>query len=391
MSKTSLEKSSIKIAIVFGTRPELIKLGPVIAQISNSKKIRNENFHVISSGQHSRLLEDANSSINVKINFDLKLMKVNQSSAEFLTQAIEALSQLFSEEKYSIVLVHGDTGTAVAAAIAAHHCRIPVAHVEAGLRSNDIWAPWPEESNRRIIDSISTLHFAPTENSAQNLYREGHQSTTFITGNTIVDAVKQTFEKIDDGTIEPSANIQNLVKSIQNPLILVTQHRRENFGKPLRNILIHLKELAKNEIHIVLPVHPNPNVSAIIYEEMSNLTNVSLIDPLNYNDMVYLISKSKFIVTDSGGLQEEGPSLGIPVLVTRDKTERPEGIATGSIKLVGANGEQLLEVALDLLSVNEKYIAMSTSTNPYGDGLAAIRICKILEEFLFESHLSEMN
>ena len=382
MISIASKKSFAKIAIVFGTRPELIKLGPVIDQVTNSKRIFRDRIHLISSGQHLALLDDAKSSINIRVDFDLKLMKENQSSSDFLARSINAFTQLFLKEKYSMVVVHGDTGTAAAASIAAHHCKIPIAHVEAGLRSGDIWAPWPEESNRRIIDAISTLHFAPTEYSAQNLYKEGHRNSTYVTGNTIVDAIRKTHESLENGSIMPSVRIRSLVQTVRNPIILVTQHRRENFGQPLQKILLNLKELAKHHIHIVFPVHPNPNVSSVILEKLTNLSNISLIDPLPYNDMVYLISKSKFIITDSGGLQEEGPSLGIPVLVTRDKTERPEGIESGSVQLVGASGEKLLETALELLNIESKYISMATSVNPYGDGSAAVKICKILEEFL---------
>jgi UDP-N-acetylglucosamine 2-epimerase (non-hydrolysing) len=380
-----------KAAIVFGTRPEFIKLAPVIDQLSNMNQLNRNQVDLISSGQHLNLLEDAQSTFQIKIDFDLKLMTENQTSISFFTRAIEAFTELFSQQGYRIVVVHGDTGTATAAALAAHHNKIPVAHVEAGLRSKDIWAPWPEESNRRIIDAISSLHFAPTEQSAQNLYGEGHRISTHITGNTVVDAAIQTLERITDGSINPSSELKNLMNRITEPIILVTQHRRENFGDPLLNILFEIKKLATQNIHMVFPVHPNPNVSKIIKEQLSEFSNISLISPLKYHDMIYLISRSRLIITDSGGLQEEGTSLGIPVLVTREKTERPEGLIAGSIHLVGANGEKILEKSIQILSSIKNNMSTPLVTNPYGDGQASKRICKILEEYIFGEPLQGLD
>lgn len=382
-----------RAAIVFGTRPEFIKLAPVIDQLSKMNQLNRNQVDVISSGQHLNLLEDAQSSFQIKIDFDLKLMTENQTTIGFLARAIEAFNELFKEQKYRIVVVHGDTGTATAAAIAAHHNKIPVAHVEAGLRSKDIWAPWPEESNRRIIDAISSLHFAPTQQSAMNLDQEGHQISTFVTGNTVVDAAIQTLRKLTDRTIIPTSEIEALLIHITEPIVLVTQHRRENFGDPLLNILNQLKKLAKQKIHIIFPVHPNPNVSKVIEEQLSEYSNISLIKPLKYHDMIYVISKSSLIVTDSGGLQEEGTSLGIPVLVTREKTERPEGLIAGSIHLVGANGEKIFEKSRQILTSSNCESKTPLANNPYGDGQASKRICKILEEYVFNEpvHKEEQN
>ena len=373
-----------KAAIVFGTRPEFIKLAPVIDQLSRMNRLNRNQVDVISSGQHLNLLEDAQSSFLIKIDFDLKLMTENQTSLGFLARAIDAFNELFNKQRYRIVIVHGDTGTATAAAIAAHHNRIPVAHVEAGLRSKDIWAPWPEESNRRIIDAISSLHFAPTEESAKNLEHEGHRASTFVTGNTVVDAAIQTLGKLTDGSIFPSSEIEDLLHHITEPIVLVTQHRRENFGVPLLNILEQLKKLANQKIQVIFPVHPNPNVSKVIEEQLSKLSNISLIKPLKYHDMIYTISKSKLIITDSGGLQEEGTSLGVPVLVTREKTERPEGLIAGSIQLVGSNGEKIFEKSLKILTSSHHELKMPLAHNPYGDGQASKRICTVLEKFVFD-------
>ena len=281
-----------------------------------------------------------------------------------------------------MVVVHGDTGTAAAAALSAHHNRIPVAHVEAGLRSGDIWAPWPEETNRMIIDSISSIHFAPTKEAGINLEKEGHKNSVHITGNTVVDSIKLTMEKINLGFLEISPWIKEILEEAKSPIVLVTQHRRENFGKPMENILNAIDLIANTGATILFPVHPNPNVKKLVKSKLGGNKNIHLTPSLSYSDLVYILSHSRLIITDSGGLQEEGPTLGIPVLVTREKTERPEGVTSGSVKIVGTSSSMIISSALELLANDHVHKKMSNQPNPYGDGESSKRIVKLLESYL---------
>ena len=370
------------IGIIVGTRPELIKMAPLIEQLTKISTSGSIAFDLISSGQQRDLLQDALKSFKIEFNINLNLMSNDQTSFDFLSLAMLEFNRIFTDKRYTMIIVHGDTATATAAAIAAHHQRIPISHVEAGLRSGDLWAPWPEESNRRIIDSISSLHFAPTTTALQVLISEGHQETSHVTGNTVVDAVKLTLKRINSGQLAPDDKLVELVESMNNSIVLITLHRRENFGVPLESILEKIATLAQMDVSFILPVHPNPNVNKIVIKKLSNISNIKLISPLNYTDMIYLQSKVKLIITDSGGLQEEGPALGIPVLVTRDKTERVEAVAAGSVKLVGSHGDTLIQDFEDLWLHEQSYLKMAGSANPYGDGTASAKIIELIRQFL---------
>lgn len=372
----------MRICIAFGTRPEFIKLAPVIEELRKSALGVSSSVVIISSGQHKELLEDVVDAFDVKIDVEFKLMLPNQTSGEFLYRAIEMFDSFFKEVQVSIVVVHGDTGTAAAAALSAHHNRIPVAHIEAGLRSGDIWAPWPEESNRIIIDSISSLHFAPTNEAGINLEKEGHKNSVHVTGNTVVDSIKLTMEKINSGVIAISPSLKEILEQAKSPIVLVTQHRRENFGKPLEDVLRAIDSIANSGATILFPVHPNPNVKKLVESKLGRNANIHLIPPLSYGDLVYVLSRSRLIITDSGGLQEEGPTLGIPVLVTREKTERPEGVLSGSVRIVGTSTSMILNSALELLSNDLVHKKMSSQPNPYGDGTSSKKIVKTMESYL---------
>jgi UDP-N-acetylglucosamine 2-epimerase (non-hydrolysing) len=370
--------SRSKLAIIYGTRPEVIKLAPLIEILQVNNLNLNYELTVISSGQHRELISDAIEAFNFKTDIALNLMKINQSSASFLIEGMSKFLETFQRDNYSMVVVHGDTGTACAAALAAHHLQIPVAHVEAGLRSGNLFSPWPEESNRRIIDGISSLHFAPTTRALENLVKEGYEKTSSVTGNTVVDSTLLTLSRIKTGEVVVSQKIQNIISSTKRKIILVTQHRRENFGDALLEILNGIKTIAAEDVTILFPVHPNPNVRRVVVTELGSYENIIILEPLSYQDMIYVLSRTTIVITDSGGLQEEGPTLGVPVLVTRETSERPEGIAAGSVKLIGTKSKDIVEKVHELLSNPISYAEMSSAMNPYGDGSASVRIRKVL-------------
>ena len=372
----------MEICIVFGTRPEFIKIAPVIQEIKKSSLMQSHTIVVISSGQHESLLRDAIEAFDVEIDVNFELMLPNQSSGDFMSRVMARFNDYFKLHEVALVVVHGDTGTAAAAAISAHHYKIPIAHVEAGLRSGDIWAPWPEESNRIIIDTLATLHFAPTSDAFLNLVNEGHSNSTFVTGNTVVDAIQITAKRIAEGSLSVSPWVREIVETSSEPIILATQHRRENFGEPLENVLRALNHLANEGARVLLPVHPNPNVKSLVEAILVNNEKVHLLPPLTYCDLVYLLSKSRLVITDSGGLQEEGPTLGIPVIVTRDKTERPEGVTSGAVVLVGTDYSRVIKCAMEVLFNDQLYFKMSTAKNPYGDGTSAKQIIDLIEKHL---------
>lgn len=375
-----------RIAIVFGTRPELIKLAPVIRQFSELADELDVQLTVVSTGQHRDLFSDALRAFPIKIDIDLQLMQDGQTSMELFSRVLSSCTNLFDEMKFDLVVVHGDTGSSAAAGLAAHHSRIPVAHVEAGLRSGNLWSPWPEESNRRIVDAISSIHFSPTNLATEVLRLEGHNQSVHQVGNTVVDALIETQEKLESGILCPRPEVQDLVREFTNPMILVTQHRRENFGSPLQEILNSLRKVAEEPVEIVFPVHPNPSVKGTVQSALSGRKNVHLLEPVDYQTMVFLMTKSKIILTDSGGLQEEGCALRIPVLVTRDTTERMEGVTSGGIKLVGHNQEIIHENVLNLLQNEDQYNLMKNSLNPFGNGTSSVQIVRVILEFLDQSH-----
>ncbi|RUM67966.1 MAG: UDP-N-acetylglucosamine 2-epimerase (non-hydrolyzing) [Sulfurospirillum sp.] len=373
-----------KVMLVFGTRPEAIKMAPLVKEFE-----KDSSFETIVcvTAQHRQMLDQVLNLFEITPDFDLDVMKPGQDLYEVTSNILLGLRPILSEVKPDIVLVHGDTATTMATSIAAFYQQIAVGHVEAGLRTNNIYSPWPEEGNRQVTGRLATYHFAPTNESKANLLKENVDvGNVIVTGNTVIDALLSVVSKIQsDKELE-----QNLEKEIfkkgykidkNKRLILVTGHRRENFGQGFLNICEGLKELANEyrDIDIVYPVHLNPNVQKPVNEILCDVDNVYLIDPLDYEPFVYLMNRSYFILTDSGGIQEEAPSLGKPVLVMRDTTERPEALEAGTVKLVGTDKDKIISECKRLLEDKDAYEVMSKSHNPYGDGKASDRIVSYLK------------
>lgn len=368
------------ILLVIGTRPEAIKIAPLIIKLKQQNQFFNTK--VCLTAQHRQMLDQVLDFFEIKADYDLDLMKPNQNLHTLTADIITAIKPVYDEFKPDWVLVHGDTTTSTAAALAAFYSGVKVAHVEAGLRTFNKQAPFPEEMNRSITGRIADLHFAPTKTSKQNLLNEAiAKETISITGNTVIDALKLGITKVN----EQSSEIVNL-KSILNlnkKIILVTGHRRENFGDGFENICKALQTIAENnfdDVEIVYPVHLNPNVQNPVNKLLANQTNIKLIQPLNYEAFIWLMNKSYLIITDSGGVQEEAPSLGKPVLVMREVTERPEAVEAGTVLLVGTDTQKIITEAEQLLHNANAYTLMSNKHNPYGDGLACDRIITILKE-----------
>ena len=371
-----------KVLLVFGTRPEAIKMAPLVKAFENEKSIVSK---ICVTAQHREMLDQVLEVFDIKPHYDLNLMKPGQDLYDITVNVLLGMKDVLSDFKPDIVLVHGDTTTTSATSLAAFYQKIKVGHIEAGLRTHDIYSPWPEEANRQITGVLANYHFAPTETSKMNLIKENKdKNSIIITGNTVIDALYLALDKIEN-----DEHLQNkIIKNINNQyninnyqkLILVTGHRRENFGDGFINICEALKEIAMENPHIdiVYPVHLNPNVHKPVQKILSNISNIFLIEPLEYQSFIYLMSKAYFIITDSGGVQEEAPSLGKPVLVMRDTTERPEAVEAGTVKLVGTNKETIFKEANRLLIHLSEYNKMSKAHNPYGDGKA----CKKIVEFI---------
>ena len=370
-----------KILIVFGTRPEAIKMALLIKEF---QKYAEFEVKVCVTAQHRQMLDQVLEFFEIKPDFDLNLMKQGQDLYDITSGVLLGMRDVFSEYTPDIVFVHGDTTTTYAVSLAAYYQKIDVAHVEAGLRTHDIYSPFPEEINRQMTGLIAKYHFAPTADARDNLLKEGKDSKNIIvSGNTVIDALLWTIDKIEKNELLKNkilSFINSKYKLSNRKFILVTGHRRENFGEGFVNICEALREIAlKNEnIDIVYPVHLNPNVRKPVGEILSGISNIFLIDPLEYDSFVYLMSKSYMIVTDSGGIQEEAPSLCKPVLVIRETTERPEGIRAGCVKLIGTKRENIIKEVQKLLNLKDKYDKISKSVSPYGDGKA----CKKILEFL---------
>lgn len=380
-----------KVMLVFGTRPEAIKMAPLVKEF---QKDNNFETQVCVTGQHRQMLDQVLELFKIKPNYDLNIMKAGQDLYDVTSQVIIGMRDILKTAKPDIVLVHGDTTTSTATALAAFYQQIPVAHVEAGLRTHNIYSPWPEEMNRQITGRIATYHFSPTELSKTNLVKENIDSKNIIiTGNTVIDALFYVIKKIKaDNTL--SENLyQNLVQCgydtqrLNNgrQLILITGHRRENFGDGFIHMCKAIKSLVQKypNVDFVYPMHLNPNVRKPIHEvfgeNLSELSNMFFIEPLEYFSFIYLMEKATIILTDSGGIQEEAPSLGKPVLVMRDTTERPEAVEAGTVKLVGTNYDTIINSVSDLLDNEKSYLQMSQSTNPYGDGKACERIVSFIQ------------
>ncbi|WP_291352659.1 non-hydrolyzing UDP-N-acetylglucosamine 2-epimerase [Desulfosporosinus sp.] len=367
-----------KVMVVFGTRPEAIKMAPVIRALRQRGSILCQ---VIVTAQHREMLDQVLTLFKIVPDFDLNLMRQGQTLTDITTRALHGLNDVFQRERPDLVLVHGDTTTTFVAALAAFYAQIPVGHVEAGLRTGNKYSPFPEEMNRKLASVLTDLHFAPTETAKNNLEQEGiPPESIFVTGNTVIDALLATvnpkYEFVDK-------EIQDILRQRgKSRMILVTTHRRENLGEPMRQIYQALKSTLDKfpDTYIIFPVHKNPVVRNVVTEVLGTHPRVNLIEPLEYEPFVNLMARSHLILTDSGGIQEEAPSLGKPVLVVRDTTERPEAVAAGTVSLVGTEYEGVLSELQNLLADQKAYQKMTMASNPYGDGCAAQRIAEIIEE-----------
>ena len=370
-----MDKKKIKVMTVFGTRPEAIKMAPIVLELrKHSDKITPV---VAVTAQHREMLDQVLSLFKIAPDYDLDIMAQGQTLFDITTKAMKGLDAVLSKEKPDIVLVHGDTTTTFAGALAAYYHQTTVGHVEAGLRTHNKYSPFPEEMNRKLTGCIADLNFAPTEISEQNLLAENAvKESIFITGNTVIDALHHTVR--DDFRFD-NEMLQGIDFESKR-IILVTTHRRENLGEPMRHVYKALRRLTEDfdDVEIVFPVHKNPKVREVVHEELGGLEKVHLIDPLDYEPFANLMSRAHLILTDSGGVQEEAPALGKPVLVLRDTTERPEAVAAGTVKLVGTDCERVYQEAKILLTDETEYARMAASVNPYGDGKASERIIQAI-------------
>ncbi|SDG12807.1 UDP-N-acetylglucosamine 2-epimerase (non-hydrolysing) [Selenomonas sp. WCT3] len=370
-----MDKKKIKVMTVFGTRPEAIKMAPIVLELQKHSDTITPVVAV--TAQHREMLDQVLNLFNITPDHDLDIMAQGQTLFDITTKAMKGLDQVMTVEKPDIVLVHGDTTTTFAGALAAYYHQIPVGHVEAGLRTHNKYSPFPEEMNRKLTGCISDLNFAPTETSEANLLAENVPAESiFVTGNTVIDALHHTVREDYEFEDEMLRHIDFKNKRI----ILVTTHRRENLGEPMRHVYKALRQLTEefDDVEIVFPVHKNPKVREVVREELGGLDKVHLIDPLDYEPFANLMSRAHLILTDSGGVQEEAPALGKPVLVLRDTTERPEAVAAGTVKLIGTDRERVYEEAKMLLTDKEEYGRMAESVNPYGDGKASERIIQAI-------------
>lgn len=377
-----------KILLVFGTRPEAIKMAPLVKELQNhSKEIETK---VCVTGQHRQMLDQVLDLFQIIPDYDLDIMRQRQDLYDVTSRVLLGMRDVLNDSKPDLVLVHGDTTTSTAAALAAFYQQIPVGHVEAGLRTHNIYSPWPEEMNRQITGRIAALNFSPTELSSQNLKAEGVSADSIIiTGNTVIDALYWVVDKLkkDDAlAVDVMKHIcQSGYRMERNrQIVLITGHRRENFGEGFINMCTAIRDLAKKftEVDFIYPMHLNPNVRKPIHEvfgdDLSKYDNLFFIEPLEYLEFVCLMERSSIVLTDSGGIQEEAPGLGKPVLVMRDTTERPEAVTAGTVKLVGTNYDSIVKEVATLLDDKSSYETMSKSVNPYGDGLASRRIVEAI-------------
>lgn len=381
-----------KVMLVFGTRPEAIKMCPLVKEFQK----HNDEFETIVcvTGQHREMLDQVLNIFEVKPDFDLNIMKQGQDLYDVTARVLTGMRDVFKECKPNVVLVHGDTATSTAAALAAFYQQIPVGHVEAGLRTHNIYSPWPEEMNRQITGRIASYNFSPTPLSESNLKEEKAQGEIYVTGNTVIDALHMVVNKLkndeslakeQEGILKKAGYDVNRLADGRK-LVLITGHRRENFGEGFIHMVTAIKDLKNKypDVDFVYPMHLNPNVRKPIHEvfgeDLSNLGNMFFIEPLQYLEFVYLMEKATIVLTDSGGIQEEAPGLGKPVLVMRDTTERPEALASGTVHLVGTDYQKIMDEVSTLLEDENAYEKMSKAVNPYGDGKACERIVKILAE-----------
>ncbi|WP_147694357.1 non-hydrolyzing UDP-N-acetylglucosamine 2-epimerase [Vogesella mureinivorans] len=371
---------TVKVLTVFGTRPEAIKMAPLVHALAAADGIDSK---VCVTAQHREMLDQVLALFEIQPDYDLNIMKPGQSLSQITSTILQGMEPVLADFKPDIVLVHGDTSTTLAASLAAFYARIKVGHVEAGLRTGNLYSPWPEEANRKLTGALAEWHFAPTDTSSQNLAKENiPASQVAITGNTVIDALLWVKAKLDSSP-EFAEQFSQQFAFLDNSkrMILVTGHRRESFGSGFENICSALAQLAAAypDVQIVYPVHLNPNVREPVNRILSGVDNVHLIEPQDYLPFVYLMDKAHIILTDSGGIQEEAPSLGKPVLVMRDTTERPEAVAAGTVKLVGTDQTNIMNTVKQLLDNQQAYLSMSKAHNPYGDGKACQRIVEIIK------------
>ncbi|HDY7665917.1 TPA: UDP-N-acetylglucosamine 2-epimerase (non-hydrolyzing) [Vibrio vulnificus] len=373
--------SKKKVLTVFGTRPEAIKMAPLVHALAADERFESK---CCVTAQHREMLDQVLELFEITPDYDLNLMKAGQTLNEVTARILLELKPVLQEFKPDVVLVHGDTATTFAASLAAYYEQIAVGHVEAGLRTGNIYSPWPEEANRKLTGALTTYHFAPTETSKQNLLQENFaEENIFVTGNTVIDALLMVKEKIEqDADLKATLASQFPYLDESKKLILVTGHRRESFGGGFERICEALAQTAKQhpEVQILYPMHLNPNVREPVNRILGSVENVLLIEPQQYLPFIYLMDRAHIILTDSGGIQEEAPSLGKPVLVMRDTTERPEAVAAGTVKLVGTDVDKIVSNLNTLITDSEAYQTMSFAHNPYGDGISSAKILDILDE-----------
>lgn len=370
----------LKVMTIFGTRPEAIKMAPVVKALEAADDMESI---VTVTAQHREMLDQVLHLFSITPDYDLNIMSQGQTLYDVTCKALLGLQGVLKEAKPDVVLVHGDTTTTFVGALAAFYEGIPVGHVEAGLRTGNIYSPFPEEMNRKLTGAIGTYHFAPTSTSESNLLKENiNPAHLYVTGNTVIDALQTTVQT--DYTFKEE--LLNQIDYINNKVILVTTHRRENLGDPMRNVYEAIRDIINEQadVEVIFPMHRNPKVRSIVQKVLGDMPRVHLIEPLEYEPFANLMARTYLIMTDSGGIQEEAPSLGKPVLVLRDTTERPEAVEAGTVKLVGTDKESVYRTATELLMNETAYLAMSNAVNPYGDGLASDRIVQALRHEFFE-------
>lgn len=370
----------MRILSVFGTRPEAIKMAPVVLALSNADGIESR---ICVTGQHRQMLDQVLDLFHIKPDYDLNLMKPGQNLVDITSGVLSGLSDVLEHFNPNLVLVHGDTTTTLAASLASYYKKIPVGHIEAGLRTGNIYSPWPEEVNRRIAGTLAHLHFAPTTKARDNLLRESiNPDNVFVTGNTVIDALFHVVAELDNNAEQSKSWLSEFGIETDKRMILVTGHRRENFGAGFERICSALAQIAqRDDVQIVYPVHLNPNVKGPVEQCLGRLSNVRLISPQDYLPFVWLMRQASLILTDSGGVQEEAPSLGKPVLVMRDTTERPEAVEAGTVRLVGTDEERIVAEVARLLDCGSAREAMARAHNPYGDGQASARILTAIRKY----------
>ena len=364
----------IKVMSIFGTRPEAIKMAPVVRELM--RHADEIETRTLVTAQHREMLDQVLHLFRIVPDYDLNIMAAGQTLFDITSRAMHGIDEVFQQERPDLVLVHGDTTTTFAGALAAYYHQIPVGHVEAGLRTHDIYSPFPEEMNRRLTGGIATLHFAPTPTAHANLLAEGiPEGHIFVTGNTVIDALHHT--------VRPDYVLPTELGGVDfdnHRVLLVTTHRRENLGEPMRHVYRAIRDIIEqlDDVEVIFPVHRNPKVREIVREELGGLARVHLIDPLDYEPFANLMARVDIVLTDSGGIQEEAPSLGKPVLVLRDTTERPEAVTAGTVRLIGTDEQRVYEETMRLLTETTAYTHMAEAVNPYGDGAASRRIIEAI-------------